>query len=195
MTTPDLWTTPSTITLSRGELYDYIGTRIMKTMKTITTNADFVTAIDAEAVTPNSFLLLSTDAAKTLESYGSGFNIEYNTGDTYSGKVAYKTQTVGEASFSSYINCLLFDAPGESIGFIAKVDDFRNDPAKAGVSLSTLNTIWGNANPLNLVQTNQLVLNDANGRGFLINRAATGLVFITPPVPETLPVNGVAPSV
>jgi hypothetical protein len=190
------WKTTSGFTLSQAELYDYMGTRLGQAAITIHSPAELVKTIEAGAVSPSRFLLLSREAVTALESYNTGFAIEYNDGDAYSGKLVYKSQNVGGVVFNSSINVLLFDSPGENIGWLAEVKNFRNDPERAGLSIHTIMGEWEEGLIEPLAQTSSILFNDANGRGFLLAKtAAKLLVFVPmPPVEEVPPVvEGIVP--
>lgn len=185
----DNWNTPSEFALSQAELRDYIAARFSRPAVTIEAKEALVRAIESNSGSPDCFLILSRKAVEALKSFDSSFNIEFNDVEELSGKIVYKTQTVGGTEFKSSINCLLFDTPSEPIGFLAKVEDVRFDETKAGPSFDTLQGEWTGAassTPIfSLSQRSQIIFNDMNGRGFLLSKPVTLLIFVPlAPVPD-----------
>jgi hypothetical protein len=187
----DDWNTPSEFALSQAEFRDYTAARFGKPAVTVSTKEGLARTIESSAGSPDWFLLLSKSAVEAVKSFDPSFTIEFNEGDELSGKIVYKSQTVGGTEFKSSINCLLFETPSEEIGFIAKVEDIRFDATKAGPSLHTLNGDWfassGPVPVFSLSQRGQFIFNDLNGRGFLMAKPATLLIFVpfvAPVIPD-----------
>jgi hypothetical protein len=199
------WTEPSAFSFTQGEAHDYIGSRLSRSMTKVTSYNDFLTSIEKET-SPESFLIISKEAVEAVETYPTalnplvtdgyavpagtnGFRIEFNDGDEYSGRAVYKSKTVGGVEFTSSINCLIFDSPGEPIAFIATVKDFKANSGTNKLSLQTLQGQWDETEGIkDLVKSSEVILNDINGRAFLFNSVATFLLFKALPVnPETAP--------
>lgn len=186
----DPWITASPFSFSQAEAHDYIGTRLGKPLNKVSTYSKFLELLEKER-TPDSFLIISKEGIEAVETFrpwmnpSESFTLELNDGDGYSGLLVYKTKTVGGIEFKSSINCLLFDAPGEPIAFIANVEDFHTG---SGLNQLRLQTIQTNKDGLqNLVQKSQVILNDVNGRSFLFKKNATLLSFTPTPAPVIEP--------